>query len=189
MDEKTTERLLGAPVLLTDRLRLRAHKLEDFAASAVMWANPDVTRFIGGRPFAHEESWTRLLRCAGHWALMGFGYWAVEDRASGKFIGEAGFADYQRDIDPPLVDMPEAGWAFVPEAHGRGVATEAVRALVAWGDANFGARSTTCLIDEGHAASIRVAEKCGYREWRRVKYHGQTEILFQREARGAAAKS
>jgi RimJ/RimL family protein N-acetyltransferase len=56
---------------------------------------------------------------------------------------------------------------------------------MAWGDAHFGARATTCLIDEGHTASIRVAEKCGYREWRRVKYHGQDEILFLREGREA----
>ncbi|MGA8037587.1 MAG: GNAT family N-acetyltransferase [Candidatus Acidiferrales bacterium] len=189
MDGQNTERLLAAPVLVTARLRLRAHTPEDFAASAAMWADPEVTRFIGGRPFTREESWTRLLRCAGHWALMGFGYWAVEDRASGKFIGEAGFADYKRDIDPPVMDMPEAGWAFVPEAHGHGIATETARALMAWGDAHFGSRATTCLIDQGHAASIRVAEKCGYREWRRVTYHGNAEVLFLREPRGAVARS
>jgi RimJ/RimL family protein N-acetyltransferase len=57
---------------------------------------------------------------------------------------------------------------------------------MAWGDAHFGARKTVCLIDEAHAASIRVATKCGYKEWRRVTYHGQHEILFQREP-GASA--
>jgi RimJ/RimL family protein N-acetyltransferase len=183
MDGQNAARLSAAPILETDRLRLRAHTAEDFAASAAMWGDPDVTRFIGGRPFTREECWTRLLRCAGHWALMGFGFWAVEERATGKFIGEAGFMDFRRDIEPPVVDIPEAGWAFAPEAHGRGIATETTRALMAWGDAHFGARATTCLIDEGHTASIRVAEKCGYREWRRVKYHGQDEILFLREGR------
>lgn len=152
----------AAPVVETERLRLRAHTAEDFAASAAMWADPDVTRFVGGRPFTNEESWTRMLRCAGHWALMGFGYWVVEERASRKFVGEAGFSDYKRAIEPPVVDMPEVGWAFVREVHGRGYATETAQALMKWGDAHFGARKTTCLIDEGHAASIRIAEKCGY---------------------------
>lgn len=189
MGGETGARHSAAPMLMTDRLRLRAHTAADFEASAAMWGDSEVTRFIGGRPFTAEESWTRLLRCAGHWALMGFGYWAVEERATGKFIGEAGFADYKRDIEPPVVDMPEIGWAFVREAHGRGIATETARALVAWGDVHFGTRATTCLIDEGHATSIRVAEKCGYREWRRVNYHGQTEILFRREARGGVVKA
>jgi RimJ/RimL family protein N-acetyltransferase len=177
-----------APVVETERLRLRAHTAEDCAASAAMWADAEVTRFVGGRPFTTEESWTRLLRCAGHWALMGFGYWVVEERASRKFVGEAGFADYKRTIEPPVVDMPEAGWAFVREVHGRGYATETARALMEWGDAHFGARKTTCLIDEGHAVSIRIAEKCGYRPWRRVTYHGQSEMLFWREP-GAASSA
>jgi RimJ/RimL family protein N-acetyltransferase len=187
MESHDSARLSAAPVLQTDRLRFRAHTAADFEALAAMWGNPDVTRFIGGRPFTREECWTRLLRSAGHWALMGFGFWVVEERASGKFIGEAGFMDFKRDIEPPVVDLPEAGWAFIPDAHGRGIATETARAVVAWGDAHFGERQTTCLIDVAHSASIRVAEKCGYREWRRVKYHGQDEILFLREARGRGA--
>jgi RimJ/RimL family protein N-acetyltransferase len=189
MDGANAARLSAAPMLVTDRLRLRAHTAADFEASAAMWGNPEVTRFIGGRPFTPEESWTRVLRCPGHWALMGFGFWVVEDRASGKFIGEAGFMDFKRDIEPPVVDMPEVGWAFVPEAHGRGIATETARALVAWGDVHFGTRSTTCLIDKAHTTSIRVAEKCGYRPWRSVKYHGHAEVLFLREARGGLVKN
>ena len=187
MDAKAAEaRLMVAPVVETDRLRLRPHTAKDYEASAAMWADAEVTRFIGGRPFTREESWMRVLRCAGHWALAGFGFWVVEERASGKFLGEAGFMDFKRGFEPPVVDVPEAGWAFMREAHGRGYATETVRALMAWGDAHFGSRKTVCLIDEGHAASIRVATKCGYKEWRRVTYHGQREILFLREP-GASA--
>src|ERR1700744_1056778 len=117
MGVETGARHSAAPMLMTDRLRLRAHTVADFESSAAVWGDSEVTRFIGGRPFTAEESWTRLLRCAGHWALMGFGYWAVEERATGKFIGEAGFMDFRRDIEPPVVDIPEAGWAFAPEAH------------------------------------------------------------------------
>ena len=61
-----------------------------------MWADPEVTRYIGGRPFGVEEVWTRLLRYAGHWALLGYGYWAVIEKSSGRFVGEAGLADFHR---------------------------------------------------------------------------------------------
>ncbi len=63
-----------------------------------MWADPEVTRYIGGKPLTEEESWARLLRYVGHWSLLGFGYWVVEEKTTGNFIGEVGFADYKRDL-------------------------------------------------------------------------------------------
>ena len=57
-----------APVIETQRTILRAHRLEDFDAYAAMWADPVVTRFIGGKPRTREESWMRFLRHA----LSGF---------------------------------------------------------------------------------------------------------------------
>ena len=81
------------PLLETERLRLRGHRLEDLSDSAAMWADPRVTQYIRPRPFTAEESWARLLRYIGHWALLGFGYWVIEEKATGKFIGECGFAN------------------------------------------------------------------------------------------------
>ena len=69
-----------APAIETARLSLRAHALADFAESAAMWADPEVTRHIGGKPFSEEQSWHRLLRYVGHWALLGFQKSAWSDR-------------------------------------------------------------------------------------------------------------
>ena len=52
--------------------------------------------------------------------------------------------------------------------------------MVAWGDIHFGANKTACIIAPENTASIRVAEKCGYREFQRTTYHGQPTILFTR---------
>lgn len=168
------------PTLTTERLRLRAHRIEDFAAVAKMWADPRVTQYIGGRPSTGELSWARLLRYAGHWALLGFGYWAIEDRATGAFAGELGFADYHREIDPTLDGVPELGWVLSPDFFGRGYATEAARAATHWGDTHFGTARTACLIHPGNVASIRVAEKLGFRETARPSYNGEQTILFDR---------
>lgn len=175
------------PVIETERLILRAHRPEDFESSAAMWADAGVTRYIGGRPFSKEEVWTRLLRYAGHWAWLGFGYWVMEEKATGGFAGELGFADYKRDIQPPLDGIPEAGWVLAPAAHGKGFATEAVRAVLRWGDRRFGSARTVCLIHPENLASVRVAEKCGYREFRRAAYHGHETLLFERVASGKNA--
>jgi RimJ/RimL family protein N-acetyltransferase len=171
---------MEVPVIETRRLSLRGHRLDDFSDCAAMWADPVVTRHIGGKLFSEEEVWARLLRYVGHWAWLGFGYWAVEEKDTGNFVGELGFADYKRDIEPSLKGMPELGWALASRVHGKGYATEAVGAAVAWGDAHFGKARTVCIIHPENLASIRVAEKCGYKEVQRTTYKGHATIVFAR---------
>ena len=50
---------------------MRPHTLDDFLDSFAMWSDPEVIRYIGGKPFTREEVWARLLRYAGHWAHAG----------------------------------------------------------------------------------------------------------------------
>jgi RimJ/RimL family protein N-acetyltransferase len=186
------------PVIETERLRLRGHRLEDFPDSAALWADPFVTRFIGGKPLSEEEVWARVLRYVGHWAWMGFGYWVVEEKSVGRFAGEVGFADWKRDISPSLQGVPELGWVLASRVHGMGYATEAVSAAIAWGNANFGATYSAtkdpsyrrpvapqlsaarmvCIIDPDNIRSIRVAEKCGFKEVQPASYKGEPTILF-----------
>jgi RimJ/RimL family protein N-acetyltransferase len=171
---------MDVPVIETERLTLRGHRLDDFEALAAMWGDPVVARFIGGKPSTREESWARLLRYAGHWQLLGFGYWAVELKHGARFIGDVGFANWQRDITPSLDGMPEGGWGFSPEAHGRGVASEAVQAAVGWIDKNLSGQITTCIVGVENTASIRVAEKNGYREFARAEFKGSSVVQFRR---------
>ena len=96
--------------------------------------------------------------------MLGFGYWAVEEKASGRYIGELGFADFNRDIQPSIKGMPELGWALAPWAHGIGYATEALQAVVAWGDRHFVSPRTTCIIHRDNKRSFRVADKLGFTE-------------------------
>jgi RimJ/RimL family protein N-acetyltransferase len=170
-----------APDLATERLILHGHGLKDFADSAAMWADRDVVRFIGGRPFTEEEVWTRLLRYVGHWATMGYGFWAIREKATGRFVGEVGFADFRRELDPPFGDVPEMGWALSSWAHGKGYASEAIAAALAWGEQRFGRGArTVCMISPDNAPSIKAAEKAGYREFARTTYKGSPTVLFER---------
>lgn len=176
---------LIVPGLDTERLTLRGHTVADFADSAAMWADPDVTRYIGGRPSTEEEVWHRLLRYAGLWALLGYGYWVVRERDSGRFAGEVGLADFRRELTPSFGDTPEAGWALATWASGRGYATEALRAVLAWADAQsaptaLARRRTVCMITPGNTASVRVAEKCGYRQMADAEFKGKPTMVFER---------
>jgi RimJ/RimL family protein N-acetyltransferase len=168
------------PVLETARLVLRAHTRDDLADSTALWGDAEVVRFIGGVPFTPEEVWIRLLRHIGHWALLGYGYWVARERSTGRFVGEIGLADLHRELTPAL-DAPEMGWVLAPWAHGQGFAVEAVKGVLAWSDATLGPR-TTCIIEDGHARSLRVAAKCGYREVARTTYKGSPTIVLARDA-------
>lgn len=168
------------PTVETERLRLRGHRPEDLADCAAMLASPEVTRFIGGKPFSEEDVWTKLLRHIGHWSVMGFGFWVIEEKATGSFVGETGFVDFKRDIKPALDGLPEIGWALVPSAQGKGFATEAARAAIAWQETHHAWPRTVCMIEPGNSASIHVAEKCGYREFARTTYKDRPTILLER---------
>ena len=181
-DAKAAPRTI--PVLETERLRLRPHRPGDFDFSAALWADPIVTRYIGGRALTREEVWGRLLRYDGHWAMLGFGYWALEDKMSGTFLGELGFADLQREIEPRLDGMAEIGWVLAPQHHGKGYATEAVSAVVRWGDAHLASSRMVALIHPENAASLRLANRFGFHELCRSIYHEEPAIQLIREIPG-----
>lgn len=144
-----------------------------------MWADAEVTRFIGGRVFTAEESRARLLRYAGHWALHGWGFWAVRDRSDGAFLGEVGFGDYRRAIEPPFGAAPEIGWALVPGAQGRGIGREAVAAALAWGRHELGLRQLISLIRAGNLPSERLALHLGAQLAGEVPMMGAPANLFR----------
>lgn len=175
----------SVPRLETARTVMRGHTLDDFEASAKMWADLDVVRKISGRPSSREDSWYRLLRHVGHWQLRGFGYWLVEDRETGEFLGEVGFADYRRDMEPPLGNFPEIGWVMCVAAHGRGLAGEAAAAAVSWADDHLPFAKTVCFMLPDHEASIRVAGKCGYRETGPATYRDAEVVVMERPRFGS----
>jgi RimJ/RimL family protein N-acetyltransferase len=169
------------PTLETERLILRGYQLDDFPQCAAMWADPEVVRFIGGQPSTEEQAWARMLRYVGHWELLGFGFWAIVERATGSLVGEIGAADFHRDVTPPIGNL-ETGWVLARRAHGKGYATEALRAVLAWLDAKFPGTPSACVIEPGNDASFNVATKCGYAPIGSRTYHGAELTVLRRPA-------
>lgn len=167
------------PALETERLRLRGHEANDLSAAFAVWSNPEVVRFIGGTPSTEQETWMRILRYRGLWSMLGFGFWALEDKATGRYAGEAGFFT-RLDLTPSMDGAPELGWTLAPEFHGRGLATEALRTIQSWGDARL--PRTFCMIEPGNLASLRVAAKLGYAEKMCTVYKGSSVVLLDRTA-------
>lgn len=175
---------MQAPLLETERLRLRGYQASDLPPMLAMWQQPQFYQYLGGQPLPENEVWMRILRSAGLWPLCGYGYWAVEEKATGDFIGAVGFADFRRPISPSLGDWPEAGWVLAPHCHGRGYAAEAMGAALAWGDSHFPRPRTVCLIDVANEPSLRLAARLGYQEYARTELGSTPVALLERLAPG-----
>jgi RimJ/RimL family protein N-acetyltransferase len=172
---------MTGPILNTERLILRPHGIEDFESIFDLWSSPDVTRFTNGkRASTREESWARLLRYQGLWAMLGVGYFAIFEKTSGAFLGEAGLADFHRELEPSLDGFAEGGWALLPEAWGQGYAQEALSAILEWYATTEQPLAVACIIDPDNAASIKLAQKTGFRLKAETQYKGSPCLMFER---------
>jgi RimJ/RimL family protein N-acetyltransferase len=169
-----------APQLETDRLILRSHRPGDFPDCAAMWRDPQVVKYTIGTESPPQRTWQRLLAYCGHWTLLGFGYWAVQSKSTGRYIGELGFADFHRDLPASLQGVPEIGWALTPAAQGRGYATEALRKVLEWGDANLGVAKTICIVHRENHPSLHLAQNFGYSNVVRAATEADPHILLAR---------
>jgi RimJ/RimL family protein N-acetyltransferase len=167
--------------LATPRLILRVPALADFPAYAADKADPAVMKYMGkGDLLTEEEAWTKFQSITGHWALMGYGNWAIQEKASGRCIGLIGYADKKRPKDHPASGAPEMGWSITPSEHGKGLASEALAAALSWGRAHFGPVRVTAVISDGNEASIRLAERHGFKQFATATRYGLGRKVFER---------
>jgi RimJ/RimL family protein N-acetyltransferase len=177
-----TKILGAAPPLETERLRLRQFRADDLIASHAMWNEPAIAKFMAsGKPQSVEDIWKGILQTIGHWQVVGYGYWAIEEKASGRFVGNVGYGDFRRAMVPDMNETPEAGWAFVTEYHRRGYGTEALAVVTAWGDAHLPQAKTACIIAPDNVASIALATKFGFHEVAQTTYKDEPTLLLHRD--------
>ncbi len=170
------------PTLTTPRLILRAHTLGDFASDAAERADPVVLKYLGkGDLLSEEDAWFGFTAMPGHWVLMVYGTWVVEEKATGRRNGSVGFSDKKRPPGHPATGAPEMGWSLGASAHCKGHATEAVSAALEWRRGFFGRDArAVCVISTDNAASLRVAEKAGFKQFATATRYGLGRLVFER---------
>ena len=171
-----------APILETERLRLRGFRASDLDPQAEAMTDPEVVRHLGGSPMSREDTWRKILASPGLWALLGYGYWVAERREDGAYLGQIGFADFKRDMTPAIEGIPEMGWIMARRAQGQGYAGEAVLAALAWADRALGGGEIVAIISHDNAPSIRVAQKGGFSVREDALYKGEPILLYRRPA-------
>lgn len=157
---------MNIPRLETERLILREWREEtDFDTYAAMMADPDVMRYLIGKPAPRFEAWRSMAVMVGHWSLRGYGHWAVEERATGRFVGRIGF------LYPDGWPGFEIGWTLAREHWGKGFATEGGRRALSFAFDELARDHVISLIHPDNAASIAVATRLG------ETLEGETDLM------------
>ncbi|ETX29982.1 GNAT family N-acetyltransferase [Roseivivax isoporae] len=150
----TSPALTAAPTLQTERLVLRGPSLVEFDAFAAFHA--DETRCLGFGPvYSRADSWRWWACNIGHWHIHGYGYFTIEDRASGTPAGICGI------WNPEGWPEPEVGWVVFEGFEGRGIAYEAALAARGWAYDTLGLPALTSNIKPGNTRSQALARRLG----------------------------
>src|SRR5882757_724828 len=166
---------IDGPVIETGRLILRPWRSEDITANTAMLSDPGTARFIAadGKPITSElNGWRNAAVMSGHWALHGFGMFAVEEISSGKYVGRVG------PWSPPGWPGFEVGWGIAKEFRGKGFAVEAARASIDWAFATFEGDRIVHCIDRENTASQAVARRLGANKEHEFNLFGHVADLW-----------
>ncbi|MEO6361142.1 MAG: GNAT family N-acetyltransferase [Sphingomicrobium sp.] len=173
------------PVLETERLILRPFEKSDFAAHLTIMERPEVHRHLGP-VLSREDLWRRSVGSVGMWAVVGFGGWMVVTKSDGRLVGNTGFFDARRALEPNFAGAPEMGWIFDTSVHGQGIAHEACTAALSWSDANSSQSPVWAIADPDNERSLRLAAKLGFERLDDSAYHGEPIAIMRRLPASAA---
>ena len=143
--------------LRTPRLLIRSWREDDFEAYAAMNADPRVMEFYPS-VVSREES---RMRFDARLADRGYTFWPVEVLGGAPFIGMVGLGD--PDFQAHFMPAVEIGWRLAVEHWGKGYATEAARAALAFGFERLGLPEIVSFTTTANTRSRRVMEKLGMR--------------------------
>lgn len=140
--------------LETERLKLRQWRESDFEYFVNYYSDEETARYVGGRK-TQEEAWRLLAAYIGHWQLKGYGYMAVEEKYSKRFVGCVGL--WKSEPWPEL----EMGYWLLKDMQGKGYATEATKKVKEFAFKTVRAKTLVSYIAPENKLSRKLAERLG----------------------------
>lgn len=163
--------------LETDRLLLRPLAPRDVESLLAILGDPETMRWYP-KPYDREGVVAWIERATAGYGIDGFGLLAVEERATGTFLGDCGptvqVVDGERHV--------ELGWHVRRDRWGLGIASEAGAACRDWCFATLGLDHVISLIRPENRQSWRVAEKLGMTVWKETQHAGLRHLVYRLDA-------
>ncbi len=144
--------------LKTDRLELRTFHVDDVEAAFGFFGDPAVMRFSLNGPHASRKPTEDFIHTnINRQVRLGFSIWAILERVSGDLIGMCGLAEFGHGV--PGIEL---AYRLRHDRWGRGYASEAGRAAVAYAFGGLGLDRLIAAVERGNTPSIHALEKCGF---------------------------
>lgn len=145
-------------IIETERLILRKTDPErDFDPFARAMADENTVRYLGAAPMNRAQAWRNMALGIGHWEIRGYGFFSLEHKETGQWVGRVG------PWFPEGWPGPEVGWTISPDHLRQGYAYEAARASLAYVFATLRWPDVIHVIMQGNEPSIALAKKLGSR--------------------------
>lgn len=167
----------------TERLVIRALSAQDVPVLAVALADPSVMRYSLRGVLSEAQTAEFVEWCAGLYRERGYGPWALVEKESEALAGFCG-------LSPELIEGIEevqVGYRLAPQFWGRGLAAEAVAAVLILGFQRFSLPEIAAIVEPEHTASVRVLEKSGFKSFERKRFHGRDVRVYRQWPVRAAA--
>ena len=149
-------------MLETERLVMRPFHERDLDAYTAMLQTPQVRKALYlPDDIGRDAAWTQMATWLGQWELRGTGQWALEEKATGAFVGRTGMHWPERADWPGI----EIGWTLHPDHWGKGYATEAGAVARDYAFAHHDVDEIYSAILHENLASQAVARRLGFTPW------------------------
>lgn len=160
-------------ILETEHLVFRPLTLDDLDNLTILYADPEVMRFLGG-PRSRDEVQRVLNRYIREYQIYGHSFFATLLKSDGRFIGQCGLLHQEVEEQQEI----ELGYVLSRPYWQHGLAVEGVQALKDYGLQQLGFPRVISLIPPENRASIHIAEKVGMRYERDIEQWGQHFSLY-----------
>jgi RimJ/RimL family protein N-acetyltransferase len=170
--------------LATPRLTLVPFCIEQLDGLSAMNADPEVMRYISGRPETRDETLAVVALVQRRWARFGYSWWSFIETASGEIVGAGAIQNLRREQAPePDPACPlEIGWRLRRDRWHRGIATEAAQAMAGFAFDTLRAEELHAVCDPGNLASARVMQRLGMRDGGLQTWYGKRLTTYSIDA-------